>query len=117
MQQTLPLFENHRVKVVKDEFWNKKLRDQLVNFPFAEHDDCVDSLVWGLIYFQDKLDGFKDRLMEEVMKSQNWHQQRAEEGVNSRGIETSTSRRDSFWSDGYLWNRGYGSSRGSRDLF
>lgn len=117
LQQTLPLFENHRVKVVKDEFWNKKLRDQLVNFPFGEHDDCVDSLVWGLIYFQDKLDGFKDRLMEEVMKSQNWHQQRAEEGVNSRGIETSTSRRDSFWSDGHLWNRGHGSSRGSRDLF
>lgn len=74
LQQTLPLFESYRVMINKGA-WNKGLKDQLVNFPYDEHDDKLDSMVWGLIYYQEHLDQYRQEQFNEIQKlSRNWKQ-------------------------------------------
>ena len=90
LQQVLPIFRNDRVRFLKGG-WNRPLKDQLINFPFDEHDDRVDSLVWGLIYYQDYLDQHSEDLMKEMMK-----QKKIKDNLsNNKLVKTIRSKRRS----------------------
>ena len=74
LQQVLPLFEDDRVRICEGE-WNEHLRKQLFDFPFVLHDDAVDSMVWGLHYASENLDGTQDDMFKATMKAQQWTNQ------------------------------------------
>lgn len=91
LQQTLPLFESERVMFAEGK-WNKELRDQLINFPFDEHDDRLDSMVWGLIYYQEKLDEYKREQLGEINELKEiWKM--AKKRTQGDNLFTSTGRR------------------------
>lgn len=56
LQQVLPLFEGGRVSFIEGE-WLEDFLKELLSFPLVPHDDRTDSLVWGLTFFQNYLDG------------------------------------------------------------
>ncbi|MDX1371140.1 MAG: phage terminase large subunit, partial [Nitrososphaeraceae archaeon] len=55
LQMVLHLFESLRVHF-KEGAWQDELYDQLTQFPLHPHDDYVDSLVHGLLYYLVNLD-------------------------------------------------------------
>lgn len=55
LQMVLHLFEQFRV-FFKTGFWKDNLYEQLTQFPLHPHDDYVDSVVYGLLYFLINLD-------------------------------------------------------------
>jgi predicted phage terminase large subunit-like protein len=71
LQQVLPLFESDRVRICEG-VWNDALRKQLFDFPLVLHDDMVDSVVWGLQYASDMLDGTKEDLYAATLKAKSW---------------------------------------------
>ena len=119
LQQVLPLFEDDRVRICEGE-WNEDLRKQLFDFPFLLHDDRVDSMVWGLQYASDNLDGTQEEMFKATMVAQQWTNQT--ERSSALGIGARRNR-DILGTDGRTaWDlpsstRGYnqderGSSRG-----
>jgi predicted phage terminase large subunit-like protein len=54
--EVLTAFREEKIQLVDAE-WNYKLIDQLTTFPFATHDDRVDSLVLGIWYWLIVLKG------------------------------------------------------------
>ena len=86
LQQILPLFEDDRIRICEGE-WNEDLRKQLFDFPFVLHDDRVDSMVWGIQYAADNLDGTKEDMFQATMKAQEWTNKTARSstlGIGSR---------------------------------
>ena len=55
LQMVLHLFESLRIHF-KEGAWQDELYDQLTQFPLHPHDDYVDSLVHGLLYYLVNLD-------------------------------------------------------------
>lgn len=56
LQQTLPLYEEGRVVWVKA-IWNEDAREQMIQFPLHPHDDITDAISWGLIHYQEAIQG------------------------------------------------------------
>ncbi|MDX1371413.1 MAG: phage terminase large subunit, partial [Nitrososphaeraceae archaeon] len=77
LQLVLHLFEQGRV-IFKNGIWNDMLYDQLTQFPLHPHDDYVDSVVYGLLYYLTHLDadyrksqGSGTATLTKEIKSQN----------------------------------------------
>ena len=71
LQQVLPLFEDDRIRFCEGD-WGEDLRKQLFAFPQVLHDDRVDSMVWGIHYASEFLDGAKEDMYQATMRAQEW---------------------------------------------
>lgn len=72
LQQVLSLFEDQRV-IFHRGIWNDTVSEQLRSYPYCTHDDQLDSLVYGLMFFQLELDNahrnLKDTALPEWVKN------------------------------------------------
>jgi predicted phage terminase large subunit-like protein len=57
LQGVLHYFERWRLIFQTDSNWVHKLTKQLLEFPKGKHDDYVDSLVYGLLYYLVNIEG------------------------------------------------------------
>lgn len=55
VDSVLPLFEAGRVKFARNAPWLETLLDELLRFPNASHDDCVDALVYCLMALTESI--------------------------------------------------------------
>ena len=48
-----PMFESRRVWLPKDRSWSNDLFDELIGFPYAQHDDQVDACIMAVHYVKE----------------------------------------------------------------
>jgi len=66
-----PMFEAGRVWLPKDRVWAIDLSDELLSFPYAQHDDQVDACVMAVHYVKEswRLLHPEDRNWEDELNS------------------------------------------------